>query len=86
MPIDETKCCREHTKKKEESGECCQIGEQRKAEQDTYEHSPMSLSIHELAKLNPTKTYRELEKMKEPKSVSQLLQEGMKLQRRLENE
>ena len=39
MPIDETKCCREHTKKKEESGECCQIGEQEKAEQNTYEHS-----------------------------------------------
>ena len=39
MPIDETKCCEGHTKKKEESGECCQIGEQRKAEQQTYEHS-----------------------------------------------
>ena len=39
MPIDEAKCCEGHTKKKEESGECCQIGEQRKAEQDTYEHS-----------------------------------------------
>ena len=65
MPIDETKCCEGHTKKKEESGECCQIGEQRKAEQQTYEHSLMSLSIHELAKSNPTKTYRELEKTKE---------------------
>jgi len=65
MPIDETKCCEGHTKKKEQSGECCQIGEQRKAEQQTYEHSPMSLSIHELAKSNPTKTYRELEKRKE---------------------
>ena len=39
MPIDETKCCGRHTKKKEQSGECCQIGEQEKAEQDTYEHS-----------------------------------------------
>ena len=38
MPIDETKCCEGHTKKKEESGECCQIGEQQKAEQDTYEY------------------------------------------------
>jgi len=65
MPIDETKCCEGHTKKKEQSGECCQIGEQRKAEQQTYEHSPMSLSIHELAKSNPTKTYKELEKRKE---------------------
>ena len=65
MPIDETKCCGGHTKKKEQSGECCQIGEQEKAEQQTYEHSLMSLSIHELAKSNPIKTYRELEKMKE---------------------
>ena len=39
MPIDETKCCEGHTKKKEKSGECCQIREQEKAEQDTYEHS-----------------------------------------------
>ena len=38
MPIDETQCCGGHTKKKEESGECCQIGKQRKAEQDTYEY------------------------------------------------
>jgi len=66
MPIDETKCCEGHTKKKEESGECCQIGEQRKAEQDTYEYK---------IKTRP-----------EPKSVSQLLQEGMELQRRLEDE
>ena len=66
MPIDETKCCKGHTKKKEESGECCQIGEQQKAEQDTYEYK---------AKIGP-----------EPKSVSQLLQEGMELQRRLEED
>ena len=39
MPIDETKCCEGHTKKKELSGEWCQIGKQEKAEQDTYEHS-----------------------------------------------
>ena len=38
MPIDETKCCEGHTKKKEESGECCQIGAQQRAEQDTYEY------------------------------------------------
>ena len=66
MPIDETKCCREHTKKKEESGECCQIGEQEKAEQNTYEHH--------------------MKTAPEPKSVSQLLQEGMELQRRLEED
>ena len=43
MPIDETKCCNMHTKEKEESGTCCQVGnvkeEQERAEQRTYEHS-----------------------------------------------
>ena len=61
MPIDETKCCEGHTKKKEASGECCQIN----AEQQTYEHSVPTMSIYELAKTNPSKKYRELEKMKE---------------------
>ena len=65
MPVGETKYCEGHTKKKEESGECCQSEDQEKAEQQTYEHSLMSLNIHALAKSNPTKTYRELEKMKE---------------------
>ena len=66
MPIDQTKCCKGHTEKKEESGECCQLENQKKAEQDTYEHH---------IKTGP-----------EPKSVSQLLQKGMELQRRLEDE
>ena len=65
MPIDETKCCGEHTKKKVESGECCQIEDQENAEALTYEHSLKSLSIYELAQTNPTKKYRELEQMKE---------------------
>ena len=65
MPIDETKCCGGHTKKKVESGECCQTQDQEKAEQDTYEY---------YVKIGPEPT------------VSQLLQEGMELQRRLENE
>ena len=38
MSIDPDKCCGEHTKEKEQSGECCQINDQEKAEQDTYEH------------------------------------------------
>ena len=38
MPIDETQCCGGHTKKKEESGECCQVEKQQKAEQGTYEY------------------------------------------------
>ena len=66
MPVAKTKCCAGHTKKKELSGECCQMEEQEKAEQDTYEYR--------------IKTSPEL------KSVSQLLQEGMELQRRLEDE
>ena len=65
MPIDQTKCCNTHSKEKEDNGTCCQKSVQEKDEQQTYEHSPMSLSIHALAKSNPTKTYRELEKMKE---------------------
>ena len=38
MSIDKTKCCNTHTEEKEQSGECCQIEAQEKAEQDTYEH------------------------------------------------
>ena len=66
MPIDKAKCCNVHTEEKERSGECCQLDDQEKAEQDTYEYK---------IKTRP-----------EPKSVSQLLQEGMELQRRLEDE
>ena len=66
MPIDETKTCNMHTREKEESGTCCQIkDEQENAEQQTYEHTALTTSIYELAKTNPTKTYGELEKMKE---------------------
>ena len=61
MPVDKTKCCKTHTEEKEESGECCQSD----AEQATYEYSPKSLSLHELAKTNPTLTYRQIEKLKE---------------------
>ena len=39
MSVEETKCCNEHTREKKLSGECCQLEEQEKAEQDTYEHS-----------------------------------------------
>ena len=39
MPIDKTKCCGGPTKKKEESGECCQVAEKQRAEQQTYEYS-----------------------------------------------
>jgi len=65
MPIDKTKCCKTHTKEKETSGECCQLDEKKDAEQATYEYSPKSMSLHELAKANPTLTYRQIEKLKE---------------------
>ena len=39
MPIDETKTCTTHTKEKERLGICCQEEEQKKAEQETYEHT-----------------------------------------------
>ena len=61
MSIDKTKCCKTHTEEKKESGECCQND----AEQATYEYSPKTRSIHELAVVNPAKTYKELEQMKE---------------------
>ena len=53
-----------HSIEQEKSGECCQLDDQEKAEQETYEHSPLTMSIHELAKTNPSKTYKEIEKMK----------------------
>ena len=66
MSVEEKQTCNMHTSEKEKSGTCCQIkDEQENAEQRTYEHSPVTMSIHELAKTNPTKKYRELEKMKE---------------------
>ena len=66
MPIDKTKYCSIHTEEKEKYGECCQLENQERAEQATYEYA---------AKPGLG-----------PKSVSQLLQEGMELQRRLEDE
>ena len=39
MSIDKTKCCNTHTEEKEKFGKCCQLETQKKAEQDTYEHS-----------------------------------------------
>ena len=38
MPIDKTICCNTHTEEKEKSGECCQLDEQKDAEQATYEN------------------------------------------------
>ena len=38
MSIDKTKCCKIHTKEKEESGECCQLDGKDDREQATYEN------------------------------------------------
>ena len=39
MPIKEKQTCTTHTKEKEESGICCQVGNEKEhAEQLTYEH------------------------------------------------
>ena len=39
MPINEEKTCTMHTKEKEKSGTCCQVGDDKEnAEQRTYEH------------------------------------------------
>ena len=39
MSIDLNKCCGAHTQEKEQSGKCCQLEDQEKAEQATYEHT-----------------------------------------------
>ena len=39
MPIDPKKCCGMHSKEREDSGECCQIEDQERAEALTYEQS-----------------------------------------------
>ena len=59
MRVDSGKYCNTHSKEKENSGECCQLDEQKEAEQATYEYYP---KIHELAKAKPNKIYSELEK------------------------
>ena len=39
MSIDKEKTCNMHTKEKEKSGTCCQVGDDKEnAEQRTYEH------------------------------------------------
>ena len=39
MPIGEKQTCNMHTEEKKESGECCQLEDQERAEALTYEHS-----------------------------------------------
>jgi hypothetical protein len=39
MPIDPKKCCGTHSKEKEDNGECCQLENQEKEEQNTDEYT-----------------------------------------------
>jgi len=39
VSIDPKKCCGMHSKEREDSGECCQIEDQERAEALTYEQS-----------------------------------------------
>ena len=36
--------CKDHTQEKQDSGDCCQVVEQEKAEQQTYEYKPKTTS------------------------------------------
>ena len=74
MSIEETKCCNMHTKEKEKSGTCCQGKEEEEKTECCNMHTRekeksgtccQTKSIHELAKENPTLTYRQVEQMKE---------------------
>ena len=47
MSIDPNKCCGEHTKAKEDKGECCQQEEQERAEALTYEQSFITIDLKE---------------------------------------
>ena len=39
MSVDPQKCCKLHTEKKEQDGECGQLNTQEEAEQQTYEYT-----------------------------------------------
>ena len=51
MSVDPQKCCKLHTEKKEQDGECCQLStQQEQAEQQTYEHTikiPPQVKVNE---------------------------------------
>ena len=45
--------CKDHTQEKQDSGECCQVVEQQKAEQQTYEYKPKQQVVN-LLLMTPT--------------------------------
>ena len=59
MPIDEEKTCNMHTKEKEKSGTCCQVGDdQENAEALTYEQSFVN-KVHSMVYMDETKEKHE---------------------------
>ena len=59
MSIDETKTCNMHTKEKEKSGTCCQVGnDQENAEALTYEQSFVN-KVHSMVYMDETKEKHE---------------------------
>ena len=59
MPIDPKKTCNTHTKEKEKSGTCCQVGDdQERAEALTYEQSFVN-KVHSMVYMDETKEKHE---------------------------
>ena len=59
MPIDEKQTCNMHTKEKEESGTCCQVGNAKEnAEALTYEQSFVN-KVHSMVYMDETKEKHE---------------------------
>jgi len=59
MPIDAKKTCNTHTKEKEKSGTCCQVGnDQENAEALTYEQSFVN-KVHSMVYMDETKEKHE---------------------------
>ena len=59
MSVDETKTCNMHTKEKEKSGTCCQVGnEQENAEALTYEQSFVN-KVHSVVYMDKVKEKHE---------------------------
>jgi len=59
MSIDEKQTCNMHTKEKEKSGTCCQVGnDQENAEALTYEQSFVN-KVHSMVYMDETKEKHE---------------------------
>ena len=58
MSIDPKKCCGTHSKEKEDTGECCQLEAQERAEALTYEQTFINKS-HSVIDSSQTKEINE---------------------------